>query len=179
MERLVVLNIWDCSSHSLLIFPDPFSTIFLAVSPKQWTVIKYISQVSCFLVSNGFAQRKAWTRDQRSRGKVWAIGVIFSPIFFSYNHTPKSHLPRYQVYDFWNFPHPFLTMAPKKWLFIHDSSCKALFPVQILLYRYITPSLVSSGQGVVTAFIVDYPWLSPSHILVTCSCPQLCKEFFH
>ena len=121
MERLVVLNIWDCSSHSLLIFPDPFSAIFLAVCPKHWTVIKYISQVSCFLVSNGFAQRKAWTRDQRSRGKVWAVGVIFFPILFSYNHTPKSHLPRCEVYDFWNFPHPFLTVAPKKWLFMHDS----------------------------------------------------------
>ena len=70
-------------------------------------------------------------------------------------------------------------MAPKKYLFNYDSPCKALFQVQILLYQYITPLLVSSGLGVVTASIVDYCWLYPSHILVTFSCPQLCKEFFH
>ena len=113
-------------SLSFQIF-SPLS-FFLAVCPMKWAVIKYISQVSCFLVSNGF---------------------------------------------------PFLTMAPKKYLFNYDSPCKALFQVQILLYQYITPLLVSSGLGVVTASIVDYCWLSPSHILVTFSCPQLCKEFFH
>lgn len=117
-------------------------SFYLAVCLKLWTLIKYISQVSCFLTSSGFGQRKHEQEIKDCEEKVWGIGVIFFLSPFPITTLPNPTVPYiYQVYVFWHCPYPFLTVAPKKWSFIHGFPCKALFPVQILLYQYITPSL--------------------------------------